>query len=137
MKDQFKANYLTCLRYMGWTNVREGRDIGNAPFWVGDNPNVPDPLRIGANAPPPNHNFCAEVAEKIEKHLGLGWVSFEYCYAMEEHQEEPFLTVGARNGGGDIVNFNMVFKAIYTSVETKLKILARIIRECGLVKEQS
>ena len=92
MTDQFK----TCLRYMGW--AEEDLD-GDYHF------------------PKPDHNFCAEVAEKLFKN--------DHRCAVNECVYE------SNHFDGLTSDMDLI---MFPEIDEKLSVLASTIRQCKLVK---
>ena len=101
MTERFKADYLTCLKYLGYEYGGDAKNI-SGETWYFD--------KTGSAVPYPDHNFCAEVVEKIEE--GVEWLE------LDDQCKQAF---------------EVPVQAFIASVETKLEILARTIEECGLL----
>jgi len=106
MTEELKANFILCLWYMGWRDVKKVRWVGQIIFEGYIDGHF-------EQCPSPDANFCAEVVRKL---IDNGCMRYIYNYL-------------------NIHKFHAV-EIMFASVETKLEILARIIEECGLVKEQ-
>ena len=105
-KEFDEANFILCLEYMGWNRIKEF----NGELW-GYFDGMHQPI------PKPDHNFCAEVAEKLFKN--------DHRCAVNECVYE------SNHFDGLTSDMDLI---MFPEIDEKLSVLASTIRQCKLVK---